>query len=121
MPQWFRTQTVTQPHVTKPESEERKIERQTERAARRLLRVQQRIEQRNDYNQYMKSEEWQTLRRKVFARAKGICEGCGEAAATAVHHLTYERMGEEMLFDLVAVCQGCHDKIHERVRTIAVM
>jgi hypothetical protein len=29
-----------------------------------------------------------------------------------VHHLNYQRLGDEMLFDLVALCEGCHQKLH---------
>lgn len=64
------------------------------------------------YESHMRSEKWQDLRRRVLKRAGGICEGCGERKAVQVHHLTYERLGDEMLFDLVAVCLACHEKIH---------
>jgi 5-methylcytosine-specific restriction endonuclease McrA len=66
------------------------------------------------YIRHMKSELWQSLRRRVLARAKGRCEGCGQQPATDVHHLTYARLGNEMLFDLVAVCRACHETIHGR-------
>lgn len=65
------------------------------------------------YNAYLLSPEWRVLRSKVLKRADGVCEGCGERPAVQVHHLTYARVGKEMLFDLVAVCQFCHDRIHE--------
>lgn len=29
-----------------------------------------------------------------------------------VHHLTYERVGYEMLFDLISVCDPCHEQLH---------
>jgi 5-methylcytosine-specific restriction endonuclease McrA len=66
------------------------------------------------YHRHMASEEWADLRRRVFARCKGLCEGCGERRAVQVHHLTYARLGDEMLFDLVAMCMTCHEKIHDR-------
>lgn len=65
-----------------------------------------------DYNSYLQTPEWRTKRAKVLRRAGGMCEGCGEAPATIVHHLTYKRVGREMLFDLVAVCPACHDALH---------
>ena len=65
------------------------------------------------YSEYLKSPEWRAKRLKVLARAKGICEGCGEVHATQVHHLTYERVGDELLFDLVAICDECHHKAHK--------
>lgn len=64
------------------------------------------------YDAHMASPEWRELRRKVMARCRGVCEGCGARAAVQVHHLTYRRLGREMLFDLVGVCLPCHEEIH---------
>lgn len=64
------------------------------------------------YGGYLASPEWRARRAKVMRRASGQCEGCADAPATEVHHLTYERWGREMLFDLVALCGSCHDAIH---------
>lgn len=64
------------------------------------------------YGDYLASEQWQEKRRKVFARAGGICEGCGESEPSEVHHISYEHVGAEFLFELVAVCKACHDRIH---------
>jgi hypothetical protein len=65
------------------------------------------------YESYINSDAWQIVRQKVLKRANWICEGCGTAKATQVHHLTYDRLGNEMLFDLVAVCAACHREIHK--------
>jgi 5-methylcytosine-specific restriction endonuclease McrA len=64
------------------------------------------------YSEYLNSAEWQLVRAKVMARCRGFCEGCGEARATQVHHLTYAHVGEEFLFELVGLCDACHDRIH---------
>lgn len=63
---------------------------------------------RTRYAQYLQSAEWQARRTAVMTRAKSWCEGCRAAQATEVHHLTYVRAGQELLFDLVAVCRTCH-------------
>jgi transcription elongation factor Elf1 len=65
------------------------------------------------YQDYLSSPEWQAKRVKVFQRSSGLCEGCLVNPATQVHHLTYVRVGREMLFDLVAICETCHRQIHE--------
>lgn len=62
----------------------------------------------------MRSPEWSAKRLQVLSRCQGVCEGCGVHRASHVHHLTYDRLGNEMLFDLVAVCKPCHDLIHGR-------
>jgi len=51
--------------------------------------------------------------RAVLERDLRLCQGCRQRPATQVHHQTYRRVGREMLFDLVAVCDECHDAIHE--------
>jgi 5-methylcytosine-specific restriction endonuclease McrA len=40
--------------------------------------------------------------------------------ADVVHHLTYERLGNELLIDLVSLCNGCHDQAHGKVRSADV-
>ncbi|OJF99976.1 HNH endonuclease [Pararhizobium antarcticum] len=65
-----------------------------------------------DYDDYLKSEAWKAKRRLIFARSGGKCEGCGIASATQVHHLTYAHAKQEFLFELVAVCDACHDRLH---------
>jgi 5-methylcytosine-specific restriction endonuclease McrA len=64
------------------------------------------------YTAYLQTPEWFAKRQVVFHRANGVCEGCRRLPAVHVHHLTYERVGDELLFDLVAVCRACHQKAH---------
>jgi 5-methylcytosine-specific restriction endonuclease McrA len=65
------------------------------------------------YNAYLESDAWWRLRPLVLDRAGGMCEGCGRARATQVHHLTYEHATNEFLWELVAICDACHDRVHE--------
>jgi len=69
------------------------------------------------YTKYLLSPEWAMLRSKVFQRViardgVGVCEGCREQIATQVHHLTYEHVGHEFLWELVAICEDCHKRLH---------
>ena len=68
---------------------------------------------RPDHPHY-RSESWRRIRRKRIEMACGLCEGCGENPATQVHHLTYRNFTREFLFELRAVCDFCHDRIHGR-------
>ena len=76
------------------------------------LQTEQKAQGQDDYSAYRKSPEWQKKRLKVLERAKGICEGCGEEPASVIHHLTYAHIYDELLFELVALCQDCHAKCH---------
>jgi hypothetical protein len=64
------------------------------------------------YNEYLTTEKWQRIRARVMERARDLCEGCRERPAQQVHHLTYKHVGDEFLFELVAVCEACHERIH---------
>lgn len=68
---------------------------------------------RNAYADYLQSAEWRRVRSAVMRRANGVCEVCNAAPASEVHHLTYDRIGNESLTDLVAICRGCHQEAHQ--------
>jgi hypothetical protein len=72
----------------------------------------QRSEFHKWYGEYLESEEWKSKREKVFKRAVSICEGCLESPAEVVHHITYKNVGNEFLFELIALCHECHDRYH---------
>jgi hypothetical protein len=64
------------------------------------------------YNEYLKSPEWQWRRKMVMDREAGLCQGCRTVRAKDVHHLTYAHVGDEPLYELVALCGECHQKNH---------
>ncbi len=66
------------------------------------------------YLLHLQSEYWKDIRLKVLERDSHTCQECKERSATEVHHLSYERLGNELLGDLLAVCRSCHLKIHRR-------
>jgi hypothetical protein len=66
-----------------------------------------------EYDAYLASPQWSEKRRKVIERAGGVCEGCRDKPAEDVHHLTYEHIYNEFLFELVALCRSCHERVHE--------
>jgi 5-methylcytosine-specific restriction endonuclease McrA len=64
------------------------------------------------YDDYLATDAWRHKRRLVMQRANGLCEGCRERPAAQVHHLTYANVGNEFLFELVALCGACHERVH---------
>jgi 5-methylcytosine-specific restriction endonuclease McrA len=66
------------------------------------------------YNEYLASDKWQKLRQLVFHRDNGICQGCYNAPATQVHHLTYKNVRSEFLWELVSICDECHARYHDK-------
>ena len=73
------------------------------------------IHQRSDYKEYMLSAYWKEKRELCMERDGGRCQDCG-AMATEVHHKTYDRLFNEDLEDLVALCSECHRARHGRQR-----
>lgn len=67
------------------------------------------------YNAYLKSDHWLHTRTDAIIRAGGRCERCNVMPineSLQVHHLTYERIGEELPTDLMVLCSTCHMSIH---------
>ena len=55
-------------------------------------------------------EEWATIRRVVFRRARWRCQACGRWGALEVHHVVKRAQGgsDFDLDQLVALCPMCH-------------
>ena len=66
----------------------------------------------SQYDIYLQSPQWREKRQKVLSMSGAVCAGCGENMPTQVHHLSYSHVGDEFLFELVAVCDQCHKKLH---------
>lgn len=64
------------------------------------------------YQSYLNSPEWFSLRLKVLGRCNYMCEACRSKPAEHVHHLTYEHIYNEFLWELVGVCNSCHKRVH---------
>jgi hypothetical protein len=103
--------------------EQKRLERQAEYEAQIAAReeaARQRQEQYTSanaewwahYNAYLLTPTWRAKRALVMARAGNMCEGCRQRYATQVHHLTYAHVFEEFLWELVAVCDACHSRVH---------
>jgi 5-methylcytosine-specific restriction endonuclease McrA len=73
-------------------------------------------ERRQAYLDYLASDAWKAIRRRVLARDKWTCQDCN-ARAGDVHHETYDRFGHEELDDLASLCRSCHDVRHGRKKS----
>jgi 5-methylcytosine-specific restriction endonuclease McrA len=92
-------------------------QQQTQEWKERQAELARQRQEENDqwwawYSDYLQSPEWAARRHKVLTRANWLCEGCRENQAVHVHHTTYTHAGNELLFELVALCQGCHQIAH---------
>lgn len=69
-----------------------------------------------NYHIYINSEEWKQKRRGFLSNPyfgrPFKCLICHKDTALVVHHLTYERLGEERDEDVCILCDGCHKRVH---------
>lgn len=79
----------------------------------------------NAYNRYLRTQQWQQLRRRVIARDGFACQNCFRkvtADSAHVHHLSYEgykNTGQSFAFECVTLCRSCHDAYHEQPMEVA--
>lgn len=62
---------------------------------------------------YLKSEHWQKVKRRMY-RTFRACELCKKRGVRLnIHHITYNRLGNEDTSDLIVLCEDCHiNKVH---------
>lgn len=66
------------------------------------------------YDDYLWSQHWRTFRARALRAYGERCGTCGSMTALDVHHLTYVRLGREMLSDVTVLCRRCHGARHGR-------
>lgn len=67
---------------------------------------------KEEYQAYLQSEEWHSIRRQIYDRAEGMCEVC-TADVEAVHHRHYPKaLEDDTIQHKIAVCNRCHKAIH---------
>lgn len=60
------------------------------------------------YAGYIKSSAWYAKRDLKLRKSGYKCWWCGTSYNLEVHHLTYERLGNERLSDLMVLCHDHH-------------
>lgn len=65
------------------------------------------------YSEYLQTPEWAKKRIKALRFAQFRCQLCNSKENLNVHHRTYERIGCELLGDLITLCQECHVVFHQ--------
>ena len=64
------------------------------------------------YHAYLQSPEWKSLVSKVKSRDR-VCQLTGATTNLEVHHITYDRLGNEDLSDLVLLSRSAHQFVHD--------
>lgn len=71
-----------------------------------------------NYDDFLYSELWQKTKSKFFnwrlrQGKHQSCEFCNSINYLVVHHMTYVRVGNERMEDLLLICRDCHTGVHE--------
>ena len=65
---------------------------------------------KEEYYNYLQSEEWQKKRNIILEKSGGRCQLCDSNKSVQVHHRSYKRLRtEDELLDLIALCKSCHE------------
>lgn len=70
-----------------------------------------------EYSEYLNSDAWKLRRNKRLAIAKFRCAACGAGKSVQVHHLTYERIFNEEMSDLLPLCDSHHKTAESLVKS----
>ncbi len=66
------------------------------------------------YREYLRTPEWRRTRAAALVRAGNACSlDVTHTDRLEVHHRTYERVGAELVTDLVVLCHSCHELHHK--------
>lgn len=66
------------------------------------------------YRAYLHSKEWKAKRQQLFKERGKKCEICGDTNQLEIHHITYDRLYNELSEDLLIVCNPCHSNLHKK-------
>jgi len=70
-------------------------------------------EEKVEYHSYLLTPKWKELRSRRLIKDAYTCRMCGATARLEVHHISYIRLGNEDISDLVTLCRDCHQKVHD--------
>jgi 5-methylcytosine-specific restriction endonuclease McrA len=68
----------------------------------------------SEYEAHIKSKKWRAFCAEIRKSRGDACEKCRGTKELHVHHLTYERLGDELPSDVQLLCRACHEKVHGR-------
>jgi len=106
------------PHLQKKFTPQEKKQNRIKRATKRILKGKWigRGSFLLAHDNYLKSPKWQAFRKRILLRCDGFCENCfSKPNFLHVHHLTYERWGQEFEEDVLALCKDCHNGMHQHM------
>jgi len=65
----------------------------------------------DNYSDFLKSDKWVEVRKKVLTRDLYICKKCKKNGNHA-HHLNYKNLCD--INNIITLCEDCHEFVHGR-------
>lgn len=81
------------------------------RGFNRRIRVTDRLR-----DSYYESAHWKQAATERKSVDGFTCSQCGDRNRLQTHHWRYDLFSEDILFDLQTLCEGCHERLHQRLR-----
>lgn len=72
-----------------------------------------------EYPEYLKTRHWNAVKERCFREHGCRCFVCGITKGIEVHHVEYDRIGEELPEDVVPLCRAHHQLQHDILCSIA--
>jgi len=60
------------------------------------------------YEKRIRSAQWRNMKADLIRLRGDKCERCSLRKPLELHHRTYERLGRELMSDLLLLCSNCH-------------
>jgi hypothetical protein len=68
------------------------------------------------YQEYLESSHWAMLREVCFKRDGYRCLSCRGSCQINAHHLIYRNLFDCTVHDVMTLCWGCHETIHNHMK-----
>lgn len=70
------------------------------------------------YAEYLQTEHWRQVRERAFVHHGMRCGVCMKTHGLEIHHIEYDRLGDELMTDVVPLCREHHQLQHDLLRHV---
>lgn len=76
-----------------------------------------RKKRRKEYIDYINSANWKSFREMIINERGSFCERFdNEFESVHIHHIHYKNFKHELRGDVLVLCEGCHNLMHNHVK-----
>ena len=80
-------------------------------------RERKKVSKKDEYNNYLKSNQWRIFRELILFERGNYCENCNEwFESLDMHHIHYNNFKKELRQDVLVLCKDCHTELHQTIK-----